>query len=584
LGGSRRLIRTRPRWGSHLLIAGLLLGLTACAASPQGQADRGAPTAAVAPARSGPKAIIIALPIDPISLAGGMQGPGLAMVPSRYFKEFPNAYLTTYDAQDEPVPWLATQLPSLDDGTWKVLDDGRMEVTWKLRQGVHWHDGSELTSDDLKFSWEIERDPTTQVAPSGIARFVQSVETPDPYTAVFTWAQPSALGAQAGVREFDVVPRHVLGGTDPASLVNHPYFTDPTAFVGSGPFRPTAWEHGSSLTLTAFDDYFLGRPKLDRITFVSIGDSQTALANLLAGQVQVAYWAISYDGARIVQQQWAEPRGSSSGGTVEMQANNARHLLPQLRADYASPHDLLDVRVRKALMYAMNRADLADAAAAGAAQVVNSTTYPDSALGRVVDQQAPQYAYDPTRAAAMLADAGWQKGADGILTKDGEPFHMEYLAGLGTADASQIFPVLQQQYQRAGIDLAYVQEAANDLQSESVFPGVWFTALPVNQTGFLTRFNSALISTAQNRWTGTDRNGYANPAADALLNRVDTTLRRDDRMAVWAEANRTVVDDVGFMPLYNYPYPYIVSKDVAGAIPANPIDPPSYFVHQWDLQ
>src|SRR5205823_2325685 len=244
-------------------------------------------------------------------------------------------------------------------------------------------------------------------------------------------------------------------------------------------------------------------------------------------------------------------------GTVEMQPNNARHLLPQFRVEYAAPRDLLDVRVRKALMYAMNRPDLAEAAAAGAAQVVTSTTHPDSALGRVVEQQATRYDYDPARAAALFAEAGWEKGADGMLTKGGERFRFEYLAGTGTPDAALIFPVLQQQYQRAGVDVVFAQESPGDLQAQALFSGAWFTALPVNQSGFLTRFNSAQIATAQNRWAGSDRHGYTNPAADALLNRVDRTLQRDDRAAVWAEANRLLTDEVAFMPLYNYPYPYI---------------------------
>jgi peptide/nickel transport system substrate-binding protein len=291
------------------------------------------------------------------------------------------------------------------------------------------------------------------------------------------------------------------------------------------------------------------------------------------------YWASSYEGARIIQQEWAK----SGEGTVEMQANNARHLLPQLRPEFAPPF-LLDVRVRKALMYAMDRNELAETAAAGAAQVVNSTTYPDSALGRLVEQRAIQYDPDPARAAGLLADAGWQKGDDGILTRGNERLRLEYRAGAGNADANLIFPVLQQQYRRSGIDLNLDLANPADLQAEATFPGVWFTALPDNQTGFLSRFNSAAIATAQNRWAGTDRNGYANPAADELLNRVDRTLRREDRMAVWAEANRILVDDLAFMPLYNYPYPYAVRKTVLGPTPGNPINPPSYFVHTWDLQ
>jgi len=529
--------------------------------------------------RAGPKTITIAFPIDPTALGGSMSGLGAAAVPSRYFREFPNAYLTTYNAQDEPVPWLVTELPSIDDGSWKVLDDGRMEVTWRLRRGVKWHDGTELTSEDLKFSWEVSKDPTTAVAPQSVARFVEAVATPDPYTAVFTWAQASQLGAQAGVREFDVLPRHVLQGAERAGLLDNPYFSDPGVFVGSGPYRPVAWEHGSSITLEAFDGYFLGRPKIDRVTFSMIPEAQAALANVLAGQVDIAYWTVSYEGARIVQQEWAK----TGGGTVEMQANNARHLLPQLRPDYASPRDLVDVRVRKALMHAMDRTELAETAAAGAAQVVNSTTYPDSALGTAVEDRAIRYDFDLARAAGLFAEAGWQRGGDGLLTKGGEPFQLRYRAGTGNSDANLIFPVLQQQYRRSGIDLVLDLASPGDLQAEATFPGVWFTALPDNQTGFLSRFNSALIASAQNRWAGTDRNGYANPAADELLNRVDRTLRREERMEVWAEANRVLVDDLAFMPLYNYPYPYVVRTGVLGPTPGNPINPPSYFVHAWDL-
>src|SRR5262249_26859112 len=151
-----------------------------------------------------------------------------------------------------------------------------------------------------------------------------------------------------------------------------------------------SWDRGRSLTLQAFDDYFLGRPHIDQIVFSIIPDASTALANVLAGQVDVGYWVINYEGARVIQGQWG-----SDGGSVEMQATNARHVLRQFRPDVASARDLLDVRVRRALMYAMDRSDLAETAAAGGAQVMNSTTYPDSALGRVVEARAIRYDFDP---------------------------------------------------------------------------------------------------------------------------------------------------------------------------------------------
>src|SRR4051794_27685852 len=196
----------RPFWHSmagcmrSLLFIATVLTLTGCAAGPAPQDIAGdQPTST-----RGPKSITIAFPLDPNSLGGSLSGGNqAAVVPSRYFREFDNAYLTTYNQQDETNPWLATQVPSLDDGTWAVLDNGGMEVTWELRPGIKWQDGTDLTSDDLAYSWDVQHDPTTQIGNASIARLVSEVRTPDPLTAVFVWPLASQLGNLAGVREFD---------------------------------------------------------------------------------------------------------------------------------------------------------------------------------------------------------------------------------------------------------------------------------------------------------------------------------------------------------------------------------------------
>jgi len=559
----------------RIALVGVLLATFGCSGAPSSKVESTTPPTEV---RTGPKSITIALPVDPPAL-GGSVIIGVSAVPSRYFREFPNAYLTAYNPQDQAVPWLAATLPSLDDGTWKVMDDGRMEVTWKLRPGIKWQDGADLTSEDLRFSWEIGKDLTTGVASQSVARFIESVATPDPLTAVFTWTTSSVLGGVAGVRELDVLPQHVLQGVERAGLADNAYFTDPALFVGSGPYRPLAWERGRSIALEAFNDYVLGRPKIDRVQFSIVTDANAALTSVLAGQVDIGFWAINYEGAKVLQSQWG-----ANGGTVEMQSNNARHVLPQFRPDYASPGDLLDVRVRRALLYAMDRSELAETAAAGAARPTNSTTYPESDLGRVVEAAAPRYDFDQARAAALFAEAGWQRGADGILTKGGERFELQYRTGSGLTDGNLIFPVLQQQLRRSGVELVLSVAPGQDLQAGATFAGLSFRGLPDNQVGFLALFTSSMIATAQNRWAGSDVHGYINPAADELLKRVDRTLRQDDRMAEWAAVNRLLVDDVAYFPLYNYPFPYVVRAGVDGPLPANPINPPSYLVHTWDIR
>lgn len=91
------------QWGWCPLLLSFVVMATGCRVG----AGQPGPRGPAVTGRVGPKSLTVALPIDPISLAGGITGNGGAVVPSRYFKEFPNAYLTTYNQQDEPMPWLA---------------------------------------------------------------------------------------------------------------------------------------------------------------------------------------------------------------------------------------------------------------------------------------------------------------------------------------------------------------------------------------------------------------------------------------------------------------------------------------------
>src|SRR5207244_3845082 len=108
-----------------------------------------------------------------------------------------------------------------------------------------------------------------------------------------------------------------------------------------GPFKPTEWERGSQLTAVAFDRYFQGRPKIDRVVFKVVTDAQAMLANVMAGSVDLTLNALSIDGAYTIQREWAQ----TGDGTVLMQPNNLSGIIPQLKAEFANPRDLLDVDV-----------------------------------------------------------------------------------------------------------------------------------------------------------------------------------------------------------------------------------------------
>src|SRR4029434_4832978 len=148
---------------------------------------------------------------------------------------------------------------------WRVNADGSMDMTWRLRPNVKWHDGTAFTSADMVFSLEVLKDralPPT--ASAGSLRLMESATAPDDLTFVVHHSQVDAAASEAT----GLIPlaRHVfedLYRTDKAAFVNSSRFR--SDFVGLGPYRVTNWELGSFIELARFDDYFAGRPPFDSV-------------------------------------------------------------------------------------------------------------------------------------------------------------------------------------------------------------------------------------------------------------------------------------------------------------------------------
>lgn len=508
--------------------------------------------------------------------------------PSSYLHDFLHDYLAVRGDNDELLGQMAVELPSIEKGTWRVFPDGRMEVVWRLRPGILWHDGAEFTSADVKFGFEVSAEPGAPLGTGTLARFIETVETPDPHTAVFRWRQISRFAGEMGRSQINVLPRHLLEAdflANKEAFPAHPYFTSTDVMIGTGPFRTVEWARGSHLTAEAFDRYYQGRPKIGRITFRFIKDGQTVLANLLSGAVDMAYRGLSYENTLFIQREWEQ----SGAGTVLNQPTNYRHNLFQLRPELASPLDLLNPQVRRALIYGANREQIVEGIfpGVGAHMVAHSIAYPGTPIGDAVDRAIVRYPYDQGRALAILEDAGWRRGPDGMLAKpSGERFRVELNAGGGDED-DKTFLLMEVDYRRLGIELFYRSAGGGRRQTpeESVrFPGIQKTGLPFNQPTFGRRWHSSEIAGPENRFGGSNRAGYSNPTLDHILDELDRQIRFVDEVRYWADAWRIITDDAVAMGLFFVPNPIVVRKGVGGALPANASGSATWRAHTWDVQ
>jgi len=153
---------------------------------------------------------------------------------------------------------------------------------------VKWHDGTPLTADDFVFGVHVAKDPNLEVGTSALA-LVRELAAPDSETVVVRWLRPYFDANVASPPSFVALPRHLLADlyqqSDPAAFMNNSYWT--TGFIGLGPYRVAEWVLGSHTDAAAFDDYFLGRPKIDRVIIRYIPDNNAMVAALLSGDIDM---------------------------------------------------------------------------------------------------------------------------------------------------------------------------------------------------------------------------------------------------------------------------------------------------------
>lgn len=522
---------------SALLLAALIVaGCTPAAGGASDGREEGGPP-------SGPKILALAINEDPKNFWDGINGGGGSG--ARQLGHMVNQYLVALGPDAQPTPRLLAELPSVQAGTWRVLPEGGMEVTYKLRPGVVWHDGTPFTSDDVLFSWQVGKDPAIPNGNATALRLMDSMTAPDPATVVIRWKELYPFADRLEHREFFPLAKHLV---EPAyrdskeTLIAQPYFS--SQWVGTGPYRVVRWEPGSHIEMAAFDGYFLGRPKIDQVQVRFIGDDNAAIVNLLAGTVStfLPSGGPSFEQMMTVKQDW-EAKGVGSVVT-----ESVRWSLADVQKVYdPKPRDLLDLRVRQALLHAANRQELAFAILGDAGIVADSWVHPQFSYFPQMQDVMQKYAFDPRQASTLLEQAGWTRAADGVLEKGGEKFT------LSIRNTSTTGNVLRDNYKAIGVTAELEELGENllrDARARALFTGLDPSGQPMGGLSAVRRFITEATPSEANRWSGTNRGGYSNPEWDAIGERMRVALEERDRLSMERDLVRIFTANLPALPLY----------------------------------
>ena len=492
--------------------------------------------------------------------------------------------LTVLGNQRARHPLLAEAVPSLENGLWKLLPDGRMETTWKLRDGTRWHDGEPLTTEDLLFTLQVGRDREMSAFNTPAYASIEEARAPDPRTLTITWKEPF-IAADAVLDSSDsrLLPKHLLEEayqSDKASLLDLPYWT--SDFVGAGPYRVREWTPGTGVQLLANDDFVLGRPRIDQIEVKVIPDANTLTANLLAGTVDVTHNVGSTDLGLQLRDQWR-------AGTVHFNfGDTSIRLWPQFVDP--RPAAVADLQVRRALVHAIDRQEIVDTLVTGLSPVPHTFLSPNQAAYRDIEAAVPRYEYDPRKAAQMLEAGGYRKGPDGTYRDEANRrLELEVRSG-PLATMSKTASAVADYWQQVGVDATVVRLAPQQIQDQqyvATFPAFYVSGGP-NDLGGLPSLHSSGARLPSNNFRvqggAANWGRYMDAEFDARLERYFRTVPMPARIQALGEIIHQIADQVTLVGLFYTPLPGAAADRLLNVSSEWPRLLITWNAYEWDVR
>ena len=450
--------------------------------------------AGLLPAHAAKTTLVVSLPIEPPGLDPTIAAP-VAIREVTWVNLFEG--LVRLDRDGRVQPLLAK--------SWEVSPDG-LTYTFRLQDGVKFHDGTAFDSADVKFAFDRARAPNSTNAQKQIFAPIDAIETPDPATVRIKLKEPSGNFL------------YYLGWGDAVIVAPETAENNKANPVGTGPFKFKSWARGDKVELVRNPDYWQpGKVKLESVTFRFINDPQAQVAALRAGDVD----AIPNMAApEVFAGLKKDPRFTVVAGNTEGEIvaglNNAK-----------KPFD--DPRVRRALMHAVDRKTLIEGAYSGFGQPIGSHFSPNHPAYVDTTGVIP---YDPARAKALLKEAGFGSGLSMTIKTPQMPY------------ASRSAELLTAMLSEVGVDLKIVPTEFPAKWIEEVFKNKDYDMTIVAHTEPLDIDIYARDSYYFN---------YKSDKLKAVIAEAARTVDEKARFAKYAEAEKILAEDVPALFLFQLP-------------------------------
>ncbi len=508
-----------------------------------------------------------------------------AMLAKSYVLAMTQRPFTVYDKDWKLVCLLCVELPTFENGKAKVLDlpDGKkgVAVTYTIQPKATWGDGTPVTTDDVLFAWEVGRHPKSGVSDLETYKRIFKIDVLDNKT--FTLNIDKLTFEYNAINDFQLVPAHLERKhfADPENYRRRTTYDSDSTNPGLafGPYRITQVSPGSHVVLESNPAWYGRKPAFKRIVVRVIENTAALEANLLSGTIDyiAGELGLSLDQALAFEKRHGERYDVTyKAGLIY------EHI--DLNLDNPS---LKDMRVRHALLYALDRETLSRQLFSGRQPVAHSFVSP---LDWIAFDELPKYRYDTARAGALLDAAGWGAIKDGFRhNAAGERLSLELMTTAGNRTRETVQQVLQSQWRKAGIDVRLRNEPARVFFGETVrkrqYPAMaMFAWISSPENVPRTTMHSDHIPTPANNYAGQNDTGFRNAEADKLIEDIEVELDRDKRRLLWRRLQEIYVEELPALPLYFRADAFIVPKWLAGIEPTGHQYSTTLWVEDWSVR
>ena len=469
--------------------------------------------------------------------------------------------LANWDGDGNLKPVLAASIPGREDGS--LAADGK-SVTWKLKQGVTWHDGKPFTADDVVFNWEYAKNPATATTTNGSYKDV-TVEKVDQFTVKVMFDKPTPFWADSfvGTRGM-IIPKHLYADYAGDKSRDAPTNLKP---VGTGPYKFKDFKPGDMVTGEINTNYHMeNRPYFDSIEMKGGGDAVSAArAVLQTGEFDFA-WNMQVEDEILLR---LEKGGKghvviSPGGNIEHIQLNTTDPWTEVdgeRSSLKTKHPTLsDPAVRQALTLLVDKASVEKYIYGRTGNATaNFVNNPERFRSKTTS-----YEFNIDKANALLDKAGWAKGSDGIRAKDGKKLKFVFQTSINQP-RQKTQAIVKQACQKAGIDIEvkavtasvfFSSDVANPDTYTKFYCDLQMYTTTMTQPDpevFLRQFLSNEAATKENKWQGLNITRWQNKEYDDIHKAASVELDPIKRAAMLIKLNEMAVNDQVVIPVVARP-------------------------------